>query len=216
VATKTRAVDEGTRIGKRLLAQLGATAREARIAAGLSQAELGRALGVSRTAVARWESGLFAAATVLDLARALRVLGLELRFTTFPVGSPLRDAGHLKLIERVLSHVVPPLRYQTDAPLPNPGDMRAWDILLALDHRRVAIEVETALRDLQDLVRRINTKRRDGGIDGLVLVLANTQRNRDALPQLLRLMPEYPRLSRARFYRTLDAGELPPDGIVLI
>jgi transcriptional regulator with XRE-family HTH domain len=216
VGTKARAVDEGTRIGKRLLAQLGATAREARIAAGLSQAELGRALGVSRMAVGRWESGLLAATTVLDLARALRLLGLELRFSAYPVGSPLRDAGHLRLIERVLSHVAPPLRYAPDAPLPNPGDLRAWDILLALDHHRVAIEAETVLRDLQELVRRINTKRRDGGVDGLVLVLANTQRNRDALPQLVRLMPDYPRLSRARFFRILEAGELPPDGVVLI
>jgi transcriptional regulator with XRE-family HTH domain len=216
VATKTHAVDEGVRIGRRLLAQLGAIVREARVAAGLSQAELGRALGVSRMAVARWESGQFTAATVLDLARALRVLGLELRFSAYPVASALRDAGHLKLIERVLSHIAPPLRYQTDAPLPNPGDLRAWDILLALDHQRVAIEAETVLRDLQELVRRLSMKRRDGGVDGLVLVLANTQRNRDALPQLLRLMPEYPRLSRARFHRTLEAGELPPDGIVLI
>jgi transcriptional regulator with XRE-family HTH domain len=133
--------------------------------AGLSQAELGRTLGVSRAAVARWESGRYVATTVVDLARALRLLGHELRFTTYPVGSPLRDAGHLKLINRVLSHVAAPLRYQTDAPLPNPGDMRAWDILLAVDHLRVAIEVETVLRDLQELVRRISTKRRDRGVD---------------------------------------------------
>jgi transcriptional regulator with XRE-family HTH domain len=214
--TKTRAVDEGMRIGRRLLGQLGGVAREARMGAGLSQAELGRTLGVSRAAVARWESGRYVATTVVDLARALRLLGHELRFTTYPVGSPLRDAGHLKLINRVLSHVAAPLRYQTDAPLPNPGDMRAWDILLAVDHLRVAIEVETVLRDLQELVRRISTKRRDGGVDGLILVLGNTQRNRDALPQLLRLLPDYPRIPAAQFFRTLEAGELPPDAIVLI
>jgi DNA-binding XRE family transcriptional regulator len=216
MATKSRAVDIGSRLGYRFLAEAGRSLRDARVGAGLSQAELGRSVGASRTAVARCESGRYPPATVIQLARMLRVLGLELRFSAFPVASPLRDAGHLKVVQRVLDEVREPLAHRTDAPFPNAGDMRAWDILLLRDRQRVAIEVETRLHDLQELVRRMHTKRRDGMVDGLVLVLAASRHNRHLLPALESLLPQYPVMQRAQFVRTLNAGLLPPDGIVLL
>lgn len=146
----------------------------------------------------------------------LRVLGLELRFSAFPVASPLRDAGHVKLVRRVLDEVREPLTYRTDAPFPNAGDMRAWDILLRRERQRVAIEAETRLHDLQELVRRVHTKRRDGMVDGLVLVVAASRRNRELLPVLVSLLPDYPVMTRVQLLRALNAGTLPPDGIVLL
>jgi transcriptional regulator with XRE-family HTH domain len=213
--TKIRAADEGTRIGLALLKEIGRTVRDARISAALSQEELGRQVGLSRAAVARYESGTYRPVTVLDSARLLRILGLELRLGAYPVGTSMRDAGHAKLVGRLLAHCNPPLVYAADVPLPNPGDMRAWDILLKLDGRRVAIEAETRLHDLQELVRRLLTKRRDGRVDGLVLAAADTRHNRLVLPALLPLLPDYLRLSRARFIHLLEDGQLPPDGIVL-
>ncbi|CAN5758957.1 hypothetical protein BH24CHL6_BH24CHL6_12680 [soil metagenome] len=190
--------------------------RNARIAAGLSQAELGAPVGVSRATVSRCETGRYSRTTALLLARLLRVLGLELRFSAYPVGNPLRDAGHVRLTGRILLEIRPPLTYRAEVPFPNAGDLRAWDIVLRLERRRVALEAETRLHDLQQLVRRTYSKRRDGLVDGLVIVIADTRHNRDMLPALESLLPDYPRLSGARFLRMLNEGRLPPDGIVLL
>jgi hypothetical protein len=43
---------------------------------------------------------------------------------------------------------------------------------------RIAVECETKPRDWQELDRRISLKRRDGGVDHVILVLANTRNNR--------------------------------------
>ncbi len=43
---------------------------------------------------------------------------------------------------------------------------------------RVGIEAETRVRDAQELQRRLSLKRRDGGVDHLILLLANTRHNR--------------------------------------
>ena len=216
MATKSRAADEGRRAGYRFLTEAARALRDARIAAGLSQARLGAAVGVSRATVSRYETGRYTDASAMLLARVLRVLGQEMRFLAVPVGSALRDAGHVKLLKRLIDHIRHPLAYLTDAPLPNPGDRRAWDVLLRLGPRRMGIDAETRLYDLQDVVRRLHSKRRDGMVDGVVLVLADIRHNRELLPALEAMLPEYPRLAKAAFLRTLDAGHLPPDGIVLL
>jgi uncharacterized protein len=57
--------------------------RRARLAAGLSQAELARRAGTSQPAVARYESGT-ASPSVRTLERLLHATGLRLRVTTEP------------------------------------------------------------------------------------------------------------------------------------
>ena len=42
----------------------------------------------------------------------------------------------------------------------------------------LGVEVETLPRDAQALVRRLNLKRRDGEVDGVILVLRDTRRAR--------------------------------------
>ena len=63
-------------------------------------------------------------------------------------------------------------------PLPIPGDQRAWDATTELWRLRVGIEAETGPSDLQALERRLALKVRDGGVDRLILVLADTRANR--------------------------------------
>ena len=47
------------------------------------------------------------------------------------------------------------------------------------DGVRVGIECETRVTDWQELDRRIGRKHRDGGVDHVILVLANTRSNRE-------------------------------------
>ena len=46
---------------------------------------------------------------------------------------------------------------------------------------RIGVEAETRARDSQDLQRRLNLKRRDGRVDHVILLLADTRHNRDFL-----------------------------------
>ena len=57
MATYERRNDRATRDGKRLIADLAREFRIARVNVGLSQAEVGRALGVSRERISRFERG---------------------------------------------------------------------------------------------------------------------------------------------------------------
>jgi hypothetical protein len=59
--------------------------------------------------------------------------------------------------------------------------IRAWDaVIRGVDWRR-PVEAETVLDDIQALERRLALKVRDGGVDGVILVIADTPRNRRAL-----------------------------------
>ena len=65
-----------------------------------------------------------------------------------------------------------------EALLPNVGDLRSWDILLRLGSVLIGVEIETRIRDIQALVRRVRERERDGGVDHLLLVLSDTSHNR--------------------------------------
>ena len=70
---------------------------------------------------------------------------------------------------------------RTEVPLPIDGDLRAWDAMIrGADWRRPA-EAETVLDDIQALERKLALKVRDGGADGVILVIADTPRNRRVL-----------------------------------
>ena len=113
-----------------------------------------------------------------DLARALAVVGLDLQLRAFPAGPPLRDRAHLSLLERLRSRLGPGVGWATEVPFPNAGDRRAWDGLIRVVAVRVGVEAETRARDVQELQRRLALKQRDGGIDSLILLLADTRHNR--------------------------------------
>lgn len=71
--------------------------REARLRAGLTQAELGRRLGKPQSTIARWESGA-ARPSVETLREAVRACGLELTF-----GLASYDDSYLSHINRYLA-----------------------------------------------------------------------------------------------------------------
>ena len=71
--------------------------REARLRAGLTQAELGRRLGKPQSTIARWESGA-ARPSLEKLREAVRACGLELTF-----GLANYDDSYLSHINRQLT-----------------------------------------------------------------------------------------------------------------
>lgn len=152
----------------------------ARRTAGLSNAEVGRACRMSRSMVARIQAGS-RRATVVELAAIAAAVGLDVRLHAYLAGDPIRDAGQLRVLNRFRAQLHVSLDVRTEVPLPIEGDRRAWDAVAAGRGWRAAVEVETVLDDIQALERRLALKARDGGMELVILVVADTPRNRRVL-----------------------------------
>ena len=181
MATRERAIDRADQDTRRSIGAIGREIRDARRAAGISQAFVGRKVGLSHTQVSRLERGLVLGASVRMLGRLCRTVGLELAVRAFPGGDALRDVAQMRLLERLRRRLHASLHWRTEVPLPQVGDKRAWDAVVSGPGWRAAVEAETRLADVQALTRRLELKRRDGGIDHVILLVADTRANREAL-----------------------------------
>ena len=204
--------DRGTRRGRHHLATLGSEIRAAREAAGLTQAKVADAAGLSRAEVSRVERGSAPWLNIVEAAELCAVVGLDLWLRAYAGGDPLRDAAHIALVGRFLGLVGGGLRVRTEVPLPRPGDPRAWDATISDRSDMVGVEAETRLRDAQALERRIALKRRDGRIDRVIIVVADTRANRAALRSIRpSWRADYP-LDTNEINVALAAGMLPSAG----
>jgi transcriptional regulator with XRE-family HTH domain len=170
--------DRGTRRARRALAELGRELREARLALGLRQLDVAAAAGVSRAWVSRIERGQAPEIGYRCLCVLFAVVGMDLTSRVFPGGEPLRDSAHVQLLGRFRALLPEGTPWRTEVPLPRPGDQRAWDAQARLWDVLAGIEAETRASDAQRLERRVALKARDGGVDRLILVLADTKANR--------------------------------------
>jgi hypothetical protein len=100
-------------------------------------------------------------------------------------------------------------------PLPVRGDRRAWDAVIAGVGWQIVVEAETVLDDLQALERRIALKARDGGAERVILLVADTRRNRRVLAGAPHAMPGFSRDARATL-RSLGAGREPASAAIVV
>jgi hypothetical protein len=167
--------------------------------------------------VSRIESAGLPNASVVELARIGAVVGLRVSLRTYPGGDPLRDAGQLKLLSRFRRHVSASLSWQTEVPLPIEGDRRAWDAVIGGPTFRIGVEAETRVVDAQAIARKLSLKRRDGGVNHVVLVLAATATNRANAPALVSAFDGESRLDSRTILDTLARGADPGgSGIVIL
>jgi transcriptional regulator with XRE-family HTH domain len=187
---------------------------QARRSAGLSQERLARAVGSSQAMLSRIERGQVDPPVGL-LAASAAVLGRQLTLRSYPIAPPLRDIAHVRLFARLRALLPGSFAWRTEVPLPIPGDRRAFDARLAVPRLDVAFELESRLTDAQATVRRMELKRRDGGVGVMILVLADTHFNREAVAAgAAWLLPSYPHSARA-VLSALRAGRDPPgNGII--
>jgi transcriptional regulator with XRE-family HTH domain len=198
------------------LGALGRELRHARIGAGLSQRALEAATGVSHSEICRIERGRAPNVPLRTLLVLATALGLTIPTRPFPQGDAIRDAGHARLLERLRVRLDPGLRWRTEVPLPTPGDRRSWDAVTGADQWRLGVEAETVIHDTQALERRLALKRRDGGVDHLILLVADTPRNRQALAAAPAAFSDLPLRARA-ILTALAAGRDPGgSGIVML
>jgi hypothetical protein len=140
------------------------------------------------------------------------------------------------LLERLRAVISPTLSWRTEVPLPNPGDQRAWDAMIVGHARsggptsdgpgtdavgirsfRVGIEAETRPRDAQALQRRLALKRREGGVDHVIVLLAATRGNRAFLREAWpALAADFPVSARDVIKALAAAGDPAGSAIVVM
>ena len=207
----------GRATARDIVARLGRELRIARIGNGLSQRGAAEAAGMSHSQFGRIERGENPGLTVEQAARAALAVGMTPAAQLYPHGDAARDAPQQRLLDRLRLAVSSSGVWSREVPLPIPGDRRAWDATLRLEGRLAGIEAESKLFDIQAMERRLALKLRDGGVDMLIVVIANTRANRAMLDghraSLRTLLP----LDTADVLRYLRIGKLPPsNGLVVI
>jgi transcriptional regulator with XRE-family HTH domain len=184
MGTKETRKQRGQRRGAEIATAAVRTLREARVSAGVSQAELAREAGWSQSFTSLLERSRVPEASFLDLCIAASVLGLEPSLTFHRVGPAIRDKGHEALIGRLMHLLSPAWHVAREVPFPNTGDPRWWDLLLRLPDYRLGVEAETRIRDMQAMVRRMKERAREGRADALLLILSDSAHNRELVDEL--------------------------------
>jgi hypothetical protein len=155
---------------------------------------------------------------MVHLARWGGAVGLDVSIRTFAAGSPLRDAGQLRVLQRARESIGEQWTWRTEVPVSSdPHDRRAFDAVISRGRIRIGLEVITRLTDAQALARATLLKQEAAGLDRMVLILAKTRSNRAVFASASpTLQPSFP-LSRRAILADLRAGRLPPaNGIFLV
>jgi transcriptional regulator with XRE-family HTH domain len=217
MGTRETRRQRGRRKGEQILRALIAELRVARETAGVSQRALAGALGWSQSEVNRLEQFRFPAVSVPRLCEIASVLGLELSVSLHPLGDPIRDKAQQALIGRLMAILARAYVAIREVPLPRPGDLRSWDVLLRLGDLLVGVEAETRVRDVQALTRHVRQRERDGGVDEILIVLADTAHNREIVNQLRDALGErFQTPPRALLAALRNGTRLPGSGVILL
>ena len=216
MGARERQVDVGAANAREILARLTSEARMARLQAGLGQDDVAAELGISRSQYSRIERGRSPELSLDTAARLMAVLGLKLAVRTYPAGDSIRDAAQFVLLERLHVRCHVSFRWRTEVPLPIPGDLRAWDATATSSVVRIGIETETRVRDGQALDRKLALKERDGGMDRIILLVADTRANREALSAYGEALQARFPVARSRALELLGAGADPGGNALIV
>jgi HTH-type transcriptional regulator/antitoxin HipB len=197
------------------LQTLGRELRTARVNHGLSQDAVAAASGVAQAEISRIEHGARPGATLRTLARLATALGLELSVRLYPAGEPIRDKAHIATLARFRKAVGEGWSWAAEVPLPIPGDRRAWDRILRGDRVTIGVEAETRPTDLQEIQRRVGLKKRDGHVDRVILLLADTAWNR-RLVRLNDLQSGFPTPGKIALHSLSKGHDPGGDAVILI
>ena len=215
MAVHDRNQDRARRSTRRALLALGEEFRETRIRADLTLRELADRVGISPAAISRIEHGQSPHVAYETLVALGAGLGLDVPLRAYPNGDPVRDAAQLALLARFRAELPTGLGWRSEVPLGLPGDRRAWDAVIEGRGWSLPVEAESRLRDVQELQRRLALKCRDGGVDRLILLVADTRHNRHVLRLFAaELHGSFPVRERAAM-AALVAGALPPGSAIV-
>jgi len=215
--SRSSRLDDALHISATIRAEIGREVRTARQGGSISQRTAGALVGISHAQLGRIERAELRNLTLEQAARACSAVGLRLSARAVPWADHALDAGQLGVIRRFEQLLPPGTTLDREVPFPIAGDRRAWDGLFRLEHRRIAVEAETRIRDVQALDRRCSLKLRDGHADVLILVVADTTWNRGVLGDHREALRATFPLDGRQIRPLLRAGRAPEaNGIVVV
>lgn len=219
MSTRERPIDRGHRLATADRLRIGHELRVARLVTGRSLDSVASSSGLSKSQAGRIERAELRSVSVDQLARLGAAVGLDVRVRAYPGPDPVLDAGQVALLGRLHGRLDHRLTFRTELPLPIPGDQRAWDGMIGrlkglAEH--MPVEAETRWLDTQGQTRRLMLKLRDSGFEHLLLVLADTKRNRQALAAAASiLLADFPIPAR-KALAALATGEHPGGSAVVL
>jgi transcriptional regulator with XRE-family HTH domain len=152
------ALYEGDRQLRRTCFGFGEELRSIRLRAGVSQAAVARAIGVSRSVICEIEAGNTSPSLVIR-SRVAAALGAGIRLAIYGGDSPqIRDATQARLVEALLRIPGPAWKPTVEAAVPGPG-RRSVDVRFDRGRDVVLVEVESRLRAMEEIVRELHAKR---------------------------------------------------------
>src|SRR5262245_18431260 len=177
---------QGAALARALGIEAAKEIREARRNAGLSQRAAARAAGMSASQFGRLERGEIRRPKLEQICRAGAAVGLRMWLRAFPDGDPIRDAGHVRRLERFRAPLGPAIRWRTEVPVHGAQAHRGWDCIAEATPERIGVEAETRFRDAQATWRKAQRKLNDDPTVGpVILLVADTKANRRA-PAMVR------------------------------
>ena len=152
------AIREGDRQARRQATRVGDELSALRLRSRLTQAAVGRALGIDRTVISRLERGDPRVGLPIRF-RVAAVLGADLRLSAYANSGPLiRDSTQARIVETVLATIDRRWRRTVEAPIPG-QNRRSIDLRLDGPTCRVACEVESRVGSLEEIIRELHGKR---------------------------------------------------------
>lgn len=216
MATRESHAARGARRSRMLRLRTAEELGARRRASGVSLRAVAGTLGVSVDRLVRLERGDPASLTIDLGARYASVLGLELAVTLHPAGAPIRDQGHVALLDRFRRRMPPGVRWRTEVPIPIIGDPRSADGVVYIPGVDCLVEAETHLGDFQALERRLAGKARDLGAHRTVLLLADTRHNRRLVRDIAAIRDRFP-VGAGTWFQAVAAGRDPgADALVIL
>jgi transcriptional regulator with XRE-family HTH domain len=146
----------------------------------LSQHHVAGVASLNQSRISRTERAQRVPPRIDELAAHCAALGQRLSLKAYPDGSPVRDAGQLRLLERFCERLDRRFRWRSEVPVGESDDLRAWDVQLD-GPGSIGVDAETRVTDIQALQRRCETKWRDSGVDRVILLVAASRHNRRVL-----------------------------------
>ena len=219
MSTRERPIDRDSRIATADRLRIGHELRVARHILGRSIHSVSATSGVSAPQISRIERADHPMVTIDQLARIGAAVGLDVRVRAYPGPDPTLEAGQIALLGRLRGRIHPVLGFRSEVPLPIAGDQRAWDAMIE-GLRGIAsilpVDAETRLVDGQAQIRRIMLKLRDSGLHHVLVVVADTKRNRDALAAAASIvLADFP-IPPRRALSALAAGEHPGGSAIVL
>lgn len=183
--SRTQPQAEAARLSRWLRAEIGRELRNARIRAGMRQRDVAALIGSSTSAVSRAENARLADPGLDSLARHAAAVGLRPSVKLYPTGRRLLDQPQIALLSRFRTRIHRSWRWETEVPMPIPGDLRSADCRISQPGCSILVEAYTRLADWQAQTADAARKKRDLGADRLVILISETHANRRALAEAI-------------------------------